>query len=321
MKPKTHEQSSGVPKQGFVTAKPGEEIKMKPKEKKIAEETKEPDKELEDIEEKVVLVETPEEIDVLSEDEVKAASEERALPKAVALGQFDINTWKPKTKTGELVKNKEIKDIDELLDNGVRILEAEIVDALIPNLSSDLLLVGQSKGKFGGGQRRVFRQTQKKTKEGNKPKFTTFAVVGDLDGHVGAGRGKSKETVPAREKAIRNAKRELIKIRRGCGSWQCDCKTPHSLPFAVTGKCGSSTLTLMPAPKGTGLIVQKECAKMLRMAGIKDVWSKVSGQTKTSLNLLDACFTALKKTTKTKMLDKYKSDLGVVEGSAHKGER
>ncbi len=52
------------------------------------------------------------------------------------------------------------------------------------------------------GSRRVFRQTQKKTKEGNKPKFSTYAVVGNKDGYVGLGFGKAKETVPAREKAV-----------------------------------------------------------------------------------------------------------------------
>ena len=81
----------------------------------------------------------------------------------------------------------------------------EIVDILLPNLETDLLLIGQSKGKFGGGQRRVFRQTQKKTREGNKPKFSTIAIAGNKDGYVGIGYGKSKETVPAREKAFRSA--------------------------------------------------------------------------------------------------------------------
>ena len=63
-------------------------------------------------------------------------------------------------------------------------MEAEILDVLMPNLTTELLLVGQSKGKFGGGQRRVFRQTQKKTREGNKPRFGTFAVVGNEDGYT-----------------------------------------------------------------------------------------------------------------------------------------
>ena len=183
---------------------------------------------------------------------------ERREPQKI---EFDIQAWKPKTNLGRKVKSGEIKDIDEILDNGLKILEAEIVDALLPNLESELLLIGQSKGKFGGGQRRVFKQTQKKTREGNKPHFSTFAVVGNKNGYVGMGSGKSKETVPAREKAFKSAKLNIIKIRRGNGSWEDPTKTPNSIPFTVDGKCGSVKITLKPAPKGTGLKVEKECQK------------------------------------------------------------
>jgi len=228
---------------------------------------------------------------------------------------FDKEAWQPKTSIGKKCKAEEIKKIDEILDNGIRILEPEIVDLLIPNLEMDLLLIGQSKGKFGGGQRRIFKQTQKKTQEGNKPKFATFAVVGNKNGFIGMGFGKSKETVPAREKAIRDAKLNLIKIKRGCGSWQCGCKEPHSIPFKVKGKCGSVEIELIPAPKGTGLCIEKECAKMLKLVGIKDVWSRTEGQTGTKINLIYACFEALKKSMKMKVQDKYVKEMGIIEGS------
>ncbi len=131
---------------------------------------------------------------------------------AVVTMTADLEKWKPKTALGRKVKNREIATLDEVLDSGKPILEPEIVDMLIPNIESDLLMIGQSKGKFGGGSRRVFRQTQKKTKEGNKPKFATYAVVGNKDGFVGLGFGKAKETVPAREKAVRQAKLNIIKV-------------------------------------------------------------------------------------------------------------
>ncbi len=164
-----------------------------------------------------------------------------------------LESWKPKTTLGGKVKAGEIKNIDEILDNGEKILEPEIVAVLLPELESELLLIGQSKGKFGGGQRRVFKQTQKKTREGNRPKFATIVVVGNKNGYVGISYGKSRETVPAREKAIRKAKLNVIKIKRGCGSWQCSCGEPHTIPFAVEGKCGSVRVRLIPAPRGTGL--------------------------------------------------------------------
>src|SRR3989338_4292371 len=82
--------------------------------------------------------------------------------------EFNKESWNPKTTLGKKVKSGEINSIDYILDNRLNILEYQITDVLMPNLSTDLLLVGQSKGKFGGGQRRDFRQTQKKTREGNK---------------------------------------------------------------------------------------------------------------------------------------------------------
>lgn len=233
---------------------------------------------------------------------------------------METTDWNPKTELGKKVKAGEITDIDQVLVSSKKILEPEIIDTLMPEINNDLLLIGQSKGKFGGGQRRVFRQTQKKTKEGNKPKFSTCAIVGNENGYIGMGFGKSKETVPARNKSLRNAKLSLIKIRRGCGSWECGCKEPHTIPFTVEGKVGSTIIRLMPAPKGTGLKVEKECAKILKMAGIKDVWSQTHGQTKTKINLIQACFKALQATMSTKPRPIHTDILGLVEGKCENKE-
>jgi small subunit ribosomal protein S5 len=238
---------------------------------------------------------------IIPEEKEELHDVEEEKPVAIKAGEFDKESWNPKTSLGKRVKSGEITSIDYLLENRLKVLEHEVIDILLPNLTTDLLMMGQSKGKFGGGQKRVFRQTQKKTQEGNKPKFATIAVVGNEDGYVGIGYGKSKETVPAREKAIRNAKQNIIKILRGCGSWQCGCKTPHTIPFVVEGKCGSVKIKLMPAPRGTGLCVEKECSKLLKIAGIKDVWSETFGQSRTKINLLNACFDALKKLMKVKL--------------------
>jgi len=227
-----------------------------------------------------------------------------------------VESWKPRTSIGTKVKEGLITSIDEVIDNGLPILESQIVDILLPDLEHDLLLIGQAKGKFGGGQRRIFRQTQKKTKEGNKPKFTTCAVVGNKNGYVGVGFGMSKETVPAREKAIRQAKLNLFKIRRGSGSWEDEATEPNSIPFRVSGKCGSAVITLFPAPKGTGLRVEKECAKILQFAGIQDVWSLTLGQSKTKINLIKACIQALKSLVNTKIKARDREALAICEGKA-----
>ena len=251
-------------------------------------------------------------------EKIEESAEQLVEPEAAAArirkAEFNKDSWKPKTSVGIKVKSGEIDNIDYILDNRLSILEYQVVDILMPNMTMELLLIGQAKGKFGGGQRRVFRQTQKKTAEGNKPKFGTIAVVGNEDGYVGIGYGKSKETVPAREKAIRKAKINVIKILRGCGSWQCGCGKPHTVPFTVEGKCGSVKVRLIPAPQGTGLCVERECKKMLGIAGIKDVWSQTFGQTRTKLNLIYACFDALKKLAELKIQKDAASNLGIVEG-------
>lgn len=204
-----------------------------------------------------------------------------------------LEKWRAKTKLGRLVKDKKIKNIDEALK--YKILEPEIIDSLL-DLKSDILNIGQAKGKFGGGKRRAWRQTQKKTAEGNIPTFTCMVIIGNGDGYIGLGSGKAKETLPARAKALREAKLSIIKIKRGCGSFDCVCEEPHSVPFIVEGKSGSCKVKLIPAAQGTGLVIGDECKKILKLAGIKDVYSVTNGQIRTTFNLAKACMNALKKT-------------------------
>jgi|TARA_Y100000310_G_scaffold159627_1_gene159229 small subunit ribosomal protein S5 len=239
---------------------------------------------------------------------------EETVKEEVKVEESPFEKWKPKTELGQRVKDGDIKEIDYILDNGFRIMETEIVDILLPNLESDLIFMGQSKGKFGGGKKSIWRQTQKKTKEGNKPRFSALIVVGNKDGYVGVGKGKAKETVPAREKATRQAKLNLIKIKRGAGSWESEVGEPNSVPFKIQGKCGSSKIILMSAPRGTGLVTEKECAKLLTFAGVKDVYSKTQGPTKSTLNLITACFDALKQLSKVKVSEQFTKSSGIISG-------
>jgi small subunit ribosomal protein S5 len=225
--------------------------------------------------------------------------------------------WTPKTSMGKKVKAGEITDINVVLDAEQPVMEAQIIDELLPGMENDLLMIGQSKGKFGGGARRVFRQTQKKTKEGNKPHFGAYCVIGNRDGIIGFGYGKAKETVPAREKALRRAKISVFKIARGSGSWEGTTDEPHSIPFAVSGRCGSVRITLLPAPKGKGLVCEKEVAKILRLAGIQDVWSYSFGQRRNKVNLIKATEQALRQLTKTRLQPNARNAVKYQEGIAH----
>ncbi|MAG47808.1 30S ribosomal protein S5 [archaeon] len=233
-------------------------------------------------------------------------------PRGVAMEkEFDKEAWIPKTDLGKKIKSGEFKTIDEVIKSGKKILESEISDYLIEDLSSEIIAIGQSKGKFGGGKKSIWRQTQKKTSEGNKPKFATLVAVGNNDGLIGIGTGKSKETMPAKEKALRNAKLNVKKIKRGCGSWSCYCGKSHSIPFTVIGKCSSTIVKLMPAPKGTGLMIDSEPQKILKLAGITDVYSD-SKNTTTKINLMNALFDALKKLSKTKVNEEFSKKAGIV---------
>lgn len=229
--------------------------------------------------------------------------------------QNNLNDWKPKTELGSKVKKGDIVSIDSVFENGYNILEPEVVEKLIPGIKSEVLLIGQAKGKYGGGQRRAFKQTRKKTKEGEKVGFSAMVAVGDYSGHVGIGLGRGSETFPTREKAKIKAKLNLISLRRGCGSWECGCQGNHSIPYAVEGKCGSLTIRLMSAPKGTGLKVETEVAKVLKLAGISDVWSEVKGKSRSKVNLIKASFNALKKLQEFRLRVEDVEKLGINQGS------
>ena len=236
---------------------------------------------------------------IKSKEEREKEREERTKQQQIE----HLENWRPKTELGKLVKTGKIKEIDEVLKH--KVLEPEIIDSLM-KLNSSILNIGQAKGKFGGGKRRAWRQTQRKTNEGNILTFSAMAVVGDKKGHLGVGYGRAKETLPAREKAIRKAKLNITKINLGfenpedkhSDQYKND---PHTIPYIVKGKCGSIRVKLIPAPRGTGLVVGDEAKKILKLAGIKDVYSVTHGHVRTTLNLIKAYFDALKKTTKLEL--------------------
>ncbi len=223
----------------------------------------------------------------------KDEREEVEIPEEGSLAREET-TWIPKTQLGRDVLAGKIKSIDEILESGKRILEPEIVDYLLPGLKEELILIGGRTGKGGGAQRIPIRITARVTKSGKRFRMSAFMVVGDENGYVGIGKGVSIDARRAIEKARRKAKTNIIKVWKGCGSWECGCGTPHSIPFKTEGKCGTVRVILMPAPKGVGLVADDESKKILRLAGIKDVWVKTFGNTSTHINLITAVYRALK---------------------------
>lgn len=195
----------------------------------------------------------------------------------------DIDEWEPRTRVGRLVKEGRITSIDEIFQQGFTINEPEIVDILLPELYDEVVDI---------------KLVQRQTDAGRKRKFRATVVIGNKNGYVGVGEAKLKEIGPAIKKAMINAKLNIRPIRRGCGSWECSCGGPHTVPFKVTGKVGSTKVVLYPAPRGLGLVVGNAAKVVLEFAGIKDVWSKTFGETRTTSNFVKATFEALKNTYK-----------------------
>jgi len=182
------------------------------------------------------------------------------------LKPIDKESWEPKTKIGKMVKAGEITSLEQILDMGKPLLEPEIIDVLMPDLQAETLEV---------------RSTQRVTDSGKRTKFRVTVVIGDGKGHVGVGVGKSEELKPAMNYAIRDAKKKMISVKPGCGSWECRCNMPHSIPKFTEGKEGSTIVQLKPAPRGLGLASNDTVKKVLSMAGVKDVWSRKLGGSNT----------------------------------------
>jgi small subunit ribosomal protein S2e len=94
--------------------------------------------------------------------------------------------------------------------------------------------------------------------------------------------------------AIIAAKLSIVPVRRGY--WGRKVGKPHTVPIKVTGKCGSVRVRLVPAPRGCGLVAAPVPKKLLNMAGVKDVYTSTTGNSRTLGNFVKAVFQALSKT-------------------------
>jgi len=213
--------------------------------------------------------------------------------------KFDITLWQPRTAIGKEVKDGKITNISEILRRGQRPREPEIVDALVPNLQEEILGINM---------------VQRMHKSGRRTKYRVMAVVGNKNGIVGVAHASTREVGPSIRKAVTAAKLSVIEVARGCGSWECGCGRPHSIPFEVTGQSSSVYVTLKPAPRGLGLATADVPKTILRLAGIEDVWTQSKGQTRTTLNFALATFDALKQATRVALRESQVK--GVMIGKA-----
>ncbi len=199
--------------------------------------------------------------------------------------------WTPRTRIGELVQKGEIKTVEEIFAKGRSIKEVEIVDALLPDLKDKVLEI---------------TSVQRMTKNNRKQKFRVTVAIGDGKGHVGIGIGKDVEVRPAIDTAIRDAKKNIISVNLGCGSWECSCGTRHTLPLTERSKCGSAEVLLKPAPRGVGIVAADTVKSVLELAGVKDIWTFSKGRTRDVYNVSLATYMALKKISEIKNAEALK---------------
>ena len=116
--------------------------------------------------------------------------------------------------------------------------------------------------------------------------FAALTVVGDGDGRVGMGKGKSKEVPSAVQKAMEEARRNMLKVSLRDGT----------IHHNVTGHHGAATVMMAPAPRGTGIIAGGPMRAVFEVLGITDIVAKSHG-TSNPYNMVRATLDALRNCT------------------------
>ena len=116
--------------------------------------------------------------------------------------------------------------------------------------------------------------------------FAALTVVGDGDGRIGMGKGKSKEVPAAVQKAMEEARRNLVKVSLKSGT----------IHHSVKGHHGAASVELHPAPKGTGIIAGGPMRAVFEVMGITDIVAKSHGSSN-PYNMVRATLDALRNCT------------------------
>lgn len=113
--------------------------------------------------------------------------------------------------------------------------------------------------------------------------FTALTVVGDGNGRVGFGRGKAREVPVAIQKAMEQARRNMVSVQLN----------GHTLQYPVKARHGASRVYMQPASEGTGVIAGGAMRAVLELAGVHNVLAKCYGSTN-PVNVVRATINGLK---------------------------
>jgi small subunit ribosomal protein S5 len=132
-------------------------------------------------------------------------------------------------------------------------------------------------------------------KGGRRFSFAALVVVGDRAGHVGWGYGKANEVPLAVEKAMKEARKSLKPVTLA----------DNTIPHRVVGRFGASSIILLPAREGTGVIAGASARAVLELAGIQDVLTKIQGSTSPK-NVVKATLAGLMKLRSPKQVQELR---------------
>ncbi|WP_422397490.1 30S ribosomal protein S5 [Spiroplasma endosymbiont of Seladonia tumulorum] len=128
----------------------------------------------------------------------------------------------------------------------------------------------------------TIRRVTKVTKGGRHFRFAAVVVIGDKKGRVGFGTGKANEVPDAIKKAIKEAKKQLVKVPL----------VGTTVPHEVIGHFGAGKVLIKPARKGTGVIAGGPARAVIELAGLADVYTKSLGSN-TPINMIRATLDGL----------------------------